>query len=258
MLRVRIIPCLLLRGESLVKTVKFKRFNYIGDPANTCRIFNELEVDELCFLDITASQEKREPNFKLLSEIANECFMPLSYGGGISNVNMAERVFNLGFEKVILNTQALIKPTLITDIANVFGSQSVIVSIDVKKNFWGKRYCWAKSGTVKYPYTPVEWAQEVEKRGAGEILLTSIDNEGTWSGLDIALIKSVADAVSIPVIAQGGAGTITHIEEAVKQGNASAVALGSMVVYQKKNMGVLVNFPDKTKLESVLTAKQEV
>ena len=138
MLSTRIIPCLLLRNESLVKTVRFKKFGYIGDPVNTCRIFNELEVDELAFLDILASREKREPNFEILHEIANECFMPLSYGGGIRSLQTAERIFNIGFEKIILNTYPFENPSIITELAEAFGSQSVILSIDVKKNLWGK------------------------------------------------------------------------------------------------------------------------
>lgn len=253
MLRTRVIPCLLLRNESLVKTVRFGKFGYIGDPANTCRIFNELEVDELAFLDISASKEGRDPNYKVLADIANECFMPVSYGGGISSVAIAERVLKLGFEKIALNTHALTNPNLITEISKVFGSQSVIVSIDVKTNFWGKQQCRGLSGKLNSKRMPVDWAKEVQDRGAGEILLTSIDREGTWSGFDIDLIRSVADSVSIPIIAHGGGGTVQHICEVVKAGHASAMALGSMVVYQKQGMGVLVNFPDERRLTEVLS-----
>lgn len=253
MLHTRVIPCLLLRNESLVKTVRFGKFGYIGDPANTCRIFNELEVDELAFLDISASKEGRDPNYKVLADIANECFMPVSYGGGISSAAIAERVLKLGFEKIVLNTHALTNPNLITEISKVFGSQSVIVSIDVKTNFWGKQQCRGLSGKLNSKRMPVDWAKEVQDRGAGEILLTSIDREGTWSGFDIDLIRSVADSVSIPIIAHGGGGTVQHICEVVKAGHASAMALGSMVVYQKQGMGVLVNFPDERRLTEVLS-----
>ncbi|MBI9087695.1 MAG: imidazole glycerol phosphate synthase subunit HisF [Desulfobacterium sp.] len=252
MLRTRIIPCLLLRNGSLVKTKRFGKFNYIGDPANTCRIFNELEVDELTILDISASKEKRIPSYNVLQEITNECFMPVSYGGGISSVKAAERVFKMGFEKVILNSSALKNPHLIRELSKAFGSQSIIVAIDVKKNFIGKQQCRGVSGKLNSKKLPMEWAKQVQDLGAGEILLTSIDREGTWSGFDLELVKSVSDAVTIPVIANGGAGCINHIGEAVKLGNASAVALGSMVVYQKKGMGVLVNFPDKKQLKKVL------
>ncbi len=252
MLRTRVIPCLLLRNESLVKTVRFGRFGYIGDPANTCRIFNELEVDELTFLDISASREQREPNYKVLSEIASECFMPVSYGGGISSVQIVENVLKLGFEKVILNTSALAFPNLINEISKSFGSQSVVVSIDVKANFLGGQQCRGLSGTLNSKRNPVDWAQEIQKRGAGEILLTSIDREGTWSGFDLELIRQVSDAVTIPVIAHGGAGSLQDIGQAVRIGGASAVAMGSMVVFQKKNRGVLVSFPDSNEIERVI------
>lgn len=252
MLKVRIIPCLLLRNESLVKTVQFNKFGYIGDPANTCRIFNELEVDELAFLDITASREKRAPNFKVLQEIANECFMPLSYGGGIRDIRTAEKIFQTGFEKIILNTYPFENQRIITDLANAFGSQSVIVAIDVKKSILGAYHVYSLSGTVNQKQHPVEWAKEVEMRGAGEILLTSIDREGTWKGFDLNLTASVTQAVKIPVIANGGAGSLQHIGDVIKKGHASAVALGSMVVYQGKDHGVLVNFPDKEELEKAI------
>lgn len=252
MLKTRIIPTLLLQNESLVKTVKFSKPGYIGDPINTVRIFNELEVDELVFLDITASNEKRDPNLKILSEIANECFMPLGYGGGINSLDQARKIFSIGFEKIVLNTAAHLYKDLITEIAEVYGNQAVIVSIDVKKNLWGNYEVWSHAGKKSTKKNPVDWAVEVEGLGAGEILLTSIDKEGTWSGFDINLVKKVTNAVSIPVIAHGGAGIIDHIGEVVKQANASAVALGSMVVYQQKGYGVLVNFPDKKLLEEAL------
>lgn len=251
MLRTRIIPTLLLRNECLVKTKKFGDFTYVGDPANTVRIFNELEVDELLFLDITASLEKRDPNLKVLSEIADECFMPLGYGGGITSLNHAKAIFDIGFEKIVVNT-ASENFALIGELSSHYGSQAIIASIDVKKSFFGQQTVRTLSGSRNTNYDPVEWAKKLEKLGVGEILLTSIDREGTWSGFDLELVKRVADAVSIPVIAHGGAGTIKHLEEVVKQANASAVALGSMVVFQKKGMGVLVNFPDKNLIEASL------
>ena len=252
MLKTRIIPCLLLHNECLVKTVQFKKFNYIGDPANTFMIFNEIEVDELAFLDITASRENRGPNLKILQEIADECFMPLSYGGGIRSVQTAEHIFSIGFEKIILNTYPFEDVTIITELSKAFGSQSIIVAIDVKRNFFGKYQVCSHSGIVNRKRDPVEWAKAIEDQGAGEILLTSIDREGTWKGFDIELTARVAQAVSIPVIAHGGAGSVRHIGEAVKQGLASAVALGSMVVYQGKDLGVLVNFPDRADLNNAI------
>lgn len=252
MLRTRIIPALLLRNESLVKTIRFDKFTYVGDPANTVRIFNELEVDELLFLDITASRENRGPNLKVLADIANECFMPLGYGGGISSLDQAKAVFDIGFEKVAINTHAAAQPGLISKLAEHYGSQAVIVSIDVRKGLFGGQTVRTLSGKQNTRRDPVSWAREVEQMGAGEILLTAMDKEGTWDGFDLDLIKRVTDAVSIPVIAQGGAGSLEHIRQVVKQSHASAVALGSMVVFQKKGMGVLVNFPDKKILASAM------
>jgi len=247
MLRTRIIPALLLRNESLVKTVRFGKFTYVGDPCNTVRIFNELEVDELLFLDITATRERRSPNLKVLADISNECFMPLGYGGGICSLDHAKAIFDIGFEKVAINSCVLDNPKLLTEITSRYGNQAVIASIDVKSNFWGKLTVRTMSGKRNTQCDPVAWAKEIEDRGAGEILLTSIEREGTWSGYDLDLVKQVTHAVSIPVIAHGGAGNIDDVVAVVTQANASAVALGSMVVFQKKGMGVLVNFPPELK-----------
>lgn len=249
MLRTRVIPCLQLIDDSLVKTVKFGNHGYIGDPINTVRIFNELEVDELCFLDIRATIQNREPNFKILSEIAAECFMPLSYGGGVNSVKMAQKILNIGFEKIVINTIAAKNPDIISEISEQIGSQSVIVSIDVKKNWLGSYSVYIKDGTKKIKMDPFEYAQLIEDKGAGEILLTSMNQEGTWSGYDIDIIKQISDSVNIPVIAQGGASSVDDVADVVNIGGASAAALGSMVVYQQKGMGVLVNFPDKKELE---------
>lgn len=252
MVLTRVIPCLQLIDDSLVKTVKFDKPGYIGDPINTVRIFNELEVDELCFLDIRATQENRTPNFNILRQIADECFMPLAYGGGIRDAETAQRILSTGFEKIVLNSVTFGNPNIITDIANHSGVQSVVVSIDVKRNFWGKYVVYSHDGKKKQEVDLMTWVKQVEEYGAGELLLTSMDRDGTWSGYDIDLIAKISNAVSIPVIANGGAGSIAHIGKAVHEGSASAVALGSMVVYQQKGMGVLVNFPDKVKLLEVL------
>jgi imidazole glycerol-phosphate synthase subunit HisF len=253
MLQTRIIPCLLLKGESLVKTIKFSRPSYIGDPINTVRIFNDLEVDELIFLDIEATKQKRGPDYKILTEIANECFMPLSYGGGIRTLEDIRKIFYIGFEKISINTYAFENNAFIREASRLFGNQSIIVSIDVRKNIWGRYEVCTEGGNRKTRLNPVEYALKMEEAGAGELLLTSIDLEGTWSGMDVDLIQEVTESVSIPVIAQGGAGTLENIGAAVKLGRAAAVALGSMVVYQAKGMGVLVNFPDRENLEKVLT-----
>ncbi|MES2691177.1 MAG: HisA/HisF-related TIM barrel protein, partial [Bacteroidota bacterium] len=216
-------------------------------------IFNELEVDELCFLDIRATSNKKGPDFDILKQICDECFMPLSYGGGISDFDTAARIFELGFEKVILNTAAYHTPELITQLASHFGSQAIIVSIDVKKNLFGKYNVFIGNGKIKTDVNPVDYAKKVCDAGAGELLLTCMDKEGTWEGFDLGITKKIAEAVPVPLIANGGAGSISHIVSVVKEAGASAAALGSMVVYQKKGMGVLVNFPDKTELEAKLS-----
>lgn len=252
MLNTRVIPCLQLVNQALVKTVKFGKYRYIGDPINTVRIFNELEVDELCFLDIRATVENRQPNLKILVEIANECFMPLSYGGGVKDLETCEKILSIGFEKIIINSAACKNENIIKQIARYSGTQSVIASIDVQRTILGKLIVFTRDGTLRTNYNLVEWAKRLEDLGAGELLITSMDRDGTWRGFDIEMVKKVTDAVKIPVIANGGAGSIEHIGKVVHEANASAVALGSMVVYQQKDMGVLVNFPDKERLNGVL------
>lgn len=245
MLQTRVIPCLQLVNDSLVKTVKFDNYGYIGDPINTVRIFNELEVDELSFLDIRASVQNREPNLELLRHIADECFMPLSYGGGIRTFETAQKILSIGFEKVILNTQAYKQPQLIKKLSGYFGAQAIIGSIDIRKNLFGKYRVYINDGTEKINIDPVEWAQQLADMGAGELLVTSIDKDGSWEGYDTEITRKIAHSVSVPVIANGGAGNLEHIKDVITNSGASAAALGSLVVYQKKGMGVLINFPDK-------------
>lgn len=252
MLRTRVIPALLLQGESLVKTTRFGQYTYVGDPCNSVRIFNELEVDELIFLDISASRNNTAPYFKILAEIADECFMPLTYGGGISTVEHAKEIFRIGFEKVAINSHAHQNLTLISNLAEHFGSQAIIGAIDVKRSSFGTYQVRSHSDTKGWQVGPVDWAKELEQRGVGEILITSVDREGSWQGFDLDIIKKVADSVSVPVIAHGGAGNVQHIEEAVNDAGASAVALGSMVTFQKQGMGVLLTFPDESSLKQVI------
>jgi cyclase len=255
MLKTRIIPCLLLKDSSLVKTINFKKYNYIGDPINTVRIFNELEVDELIFLDIFASKNNSDINFKLLKDIANECFMPLSYGGNIRSLDDAKQIFEIGFEKVVINSNSFGNLELIKKLSQYFGNQSIIGSIDIKKSFFGKKRIFSHHATIKQVEDVIIWAKKLENVGVGELLITSVDREGTWEGYDIELIKQITDSVQVPVIANGGAGKIEHLRQVVKRANASACAVGSMVLYQKKDMGVLVNFPDRKKLERVLNGQ---
>lgn len=248
----RVIPVLLLRDASLVKTVQFGKFQYVGDPCNTVRIFNELEVDELLFLDIAATRENRRPNFSVLADIASECFMPLGYGGGIRDIEDADVILRMGFEKIVLNSYALESPGFIRACAERFGSQAVIVSIDVRKNLLGHTRVFTRGGSRNVGLDPIAWAKCAEQMGAGEILITSIAREGTWQGFDIDLTRQVAQAVNVPVIAHGGCGGLAHITQAVKDAGASAAGVGSMVVFQKKGMGVLVNFPTVQELEKAL------
>jgi cyclase len=240
---------LLLKDNGLVKTVNFKNPKYVGDPINTIRIFNEKEVDELIFLDIEATPKNREPNYKLLSEIANECFMPLAYGGGIKTFEQAQKIFNIGIEKVAINSALHSNLGLVKQIAEVYGSQAVIGVIDVKKNFFGKNQIVSNSAQDKHKYSISEWVSKLEEAGVGEILITSVDHEGTWNGLDLELIKQVTSISKVPVIAHGGAGNVNHLINGIKEGGANAIAMGSMVVYQKKDFGVLINFPDRKLLQ---------
>jgi cyclase len=242
MKRTRIIPVLLLINDGLYKTVKFNKPSYIGDPINAVKIFNEKEVDELVVLDITASKEKRAPNYSKIAELAGEAFMPMAYGGGIHSFEDAKKVIDAGYEKIVINTAAVENPALIEQIASVYGSQSVVVSIDVKLNWLGKYEVYIKCGTKKTNLSPDQAAAQAEKYGAGEIFINAIHKDGTWEGFDIKLIQKVSHTVSIPVIACGGASSMQDFKNAVTEGGASAVAAGSMFVYQKKGMGVLISF----------------
>ncbi len=243
MKRIRIIPTLLLIGEGLYKTIRFKNPTYIGDPINAVKIFNEKEADEIVLLDITASKENKGPDYKKIAEIAGEAFMPMAYGGGIKTFSEAKKVFDAGFEKVVINSAANSNPELITEIASVYGSQSVVVSIDVDINWLGKYQVYSNDGSKKVKKSAAQCALDAQSSGAGEIFLTSIHRDGTWDGYDIDLIKSVSEVVNIPVIACGGAGCEQDFTHAVLDGGASAVAAGSMFVFQKKGMGVLISFP---------------
>ncbi len=251
MLRTRVIPVLLLRGQGLVKTVKFKNPTYVGDPINAVRIFNDKEVDELVFLDITATIEKRPPQFELIQDIATECFMPFGYGGGILDVETAQRLLKMGSEKVVFNSAAT-NLKLIEEAAGIFGSQSVVVSIDCKGQREGKYQVFTHSGTINAKKAPVEFAQEVEAAGAGEILLNSINCDGTMEGYDLRLLQHVTDIVNIPVVAIGGAGTLQHFQDAVERGGVSAVAAGSMFVFHGPHRAVLINYPTQEELKQYL------
>ena len=252
MRRIRVIPVLLIQNGGLVKSIQFKNHIYVGDPINAVKIFNEKEVDEIAIIDISASKEKRNPNLEQIAEIAGEAFMPLAYGGGITSVDEVKKILFQGAEKVIINSSALDKKFLITEIANQFGSQSVVVSIDVKKDLLGRYKVFRNNGKKNTGKNPIDFAQEVEEAGAGEILLTSIDKDGMFKGFDIALVKQISNAVNIPVIACGGAAEIADFAKVVRYGNASAVAAGSMFVLRRPHRAVLISYPSQEELKQEL------
>ena len=248
MRRIRIIPVLLLEKGGLYKTVKFKNPNYVGDPINAVKIFNEKEADELLLLDFRASADKRKIDFNKITEIASEAFMPMAYGGGVTKLDEAKRVFDCGYEKIVLNSVLFENNSLVENIANIYGAQAVVGCMDVKKNFFRKNLVYSHSGKNKTGYTPLEWASKLEEYGVGEIIINNIDNDGTWEGYNLEIIAEVSAKVKVPVIACGGAGSVDDFRRAVDAG-ASAVAAGSMFVYQKKGMGVLISFPSSLKLQ---------
>ncbi len=248
MKRIRVIPVLLVHKNGLVKSEKFKNYRYVGDPINAVKIFNEKEVDELAFIDISASKEKRSPDIKRIREIAGEAFMPLAYGGGITSINEVKEILFSGIEKVTINKSAIGDPSLITKIAERFGSQSVVVCIDVNKNILGRYRVYSDNGQKKTSLDPVDWAIRCEKYGAGEILLNDISRDGTYRGYNLELIKAVSQVVSIPVVACGGAGSIEDFRLAVKEAGASAVSAGSMFVFQRPHNAVLISYPSQEDL----------
>jgi len=241
---------LLLRNLGLVKTVKFKNPTYLGDPINIVKIFNDKEVDELMFLDIMATVENKRPPFKLLEKVASEAFMPLGYGGGIRMLEDVKTIIGLGIEKLVINSYAVENPAFIRKVADFAGSSSVVVSMDVKKNRWGKYEVFTHSGRKATGLDPVKFAVEMAKIGAGELFLNSIDRDGTMQGYDLALTTRVASAVNIPVVACGGAHTVQDLEAAVKQGGASAAGAGSMFVFQGPHRAVLISYPTSQELKT--------
>ncbi len=251
MLQTRIIPVLLLEKSALVKSRKFKDLTYIGDPINAVRIFNDKEVDEIILLDITASKEQRDPNFNLIAEIGSEAFVPFAYGGGIKNISQVRRIMFAGAEKIILNSAFLQNPEIVTEISNYIGSSSTVVSIDIKKNIWGKYKVYSDVQNRISNQSPLELAKTAERLGAGEIFINSVDLDGMMAGYDLNLLQKIAQNINIPVIACGGAGNITHLQDAIKKTNIAAVAAGSMFVFHGKHKAVLINYPDKEKINII-------
>ncbi|WP_261978083.1 AglZ/HisF2 family acetamidino modification protein [Pseudomonas fluorescens] len=244
------IPALLLREDGLVKTQRFNNSKYVGDPINAIRIFNEKEVDEIVVIDIDATRLKRPPNYTLIEEFAAECFMPLGYGGGINTVEQAKNLFSLGVEKIILQSAAFDNPKFITELASRFGSQSIVISIDVKRDWLGRIRLWSSSSRRKISADWLAVMKELASAGAGEILLNSVDRDGMQNGYDLDVIKSAASVLDIPLVALGGAGKMEHLLEAVQAG-ASAVAAGSLFVLQGPHRAVLISYPGYSALESL-------
>ncbi len=251
MLKHRVIPCLLLHRGGLVKTVRFRNPVYVGDPINAIRIFNEKEVDELMVLDIEASREGCEPNYALIERFAGECFMPLCYGGGVRSVDQARRLFALGVEKVCLQSAALRDMTILRDIATTFGSQSVIFSLDVRSGLLGRRVCHDASSRRDDPRSWREVLQLAVEHGAGEIVLNSIERDGTMGGMDLDLIRHASAGLPVPLVALGGVGSLDHIRQAVRAG-ASGVAAGSFFVFFGPRRAVLITYPKYSELEALL------
>jgi cyclase len=247
-LRARVIPCLLLRNGGLVKTVKFSGSTYVGDPINAVRIFNDKEVDEIVFLDIGATPAESGPNFSLLEDIASEAFMPFGYGGGVTTIEQVRRIFAIGVEKVVINSAAASNPALVSGAAELAGSSSVVVSIDAKRSWLGGYSVFVKSGKIDVRMDPVDYARRMADLGAGEILLNAIHRDGTMEGYDLELIQRVTAAVTIPVVAVGGAGRLGDLPKAVASG-ASAVAAGSLFVFHGKHRAVLITYPPYAELE---------
>ena len=251
MRRFRVIPVLMMHQGGLYKSVKFKNHQYVGDPINAVRIFNDKEVDELIIVDIDATREKRGPNMQLLSEIASEAFMPMGYGGGLSNIEQVKQLVFEGYEKAIFNYSAIHDLSLIEQTAHLFGSSSTVVSIDVGKNWLGQYKVYELNGKRSISTTVVDLAKRMEDAGAGELFINSIDRDGTFEGYDIPLIKEISSAVKIPVIASGGAASVNDFKKAIYEGGASAVAAGSMFVFQMPHKAVLITYPDSESLNSI-------
>lgn len=247
MRRVRVIPVLTLDNEKLVKTIKFKNPNYIGDPVNAVKIFNDKEVDEIILLDITATKENREPNYNKIEEICSEAFMPFAYGGGINSMDQVNRLFQLGIEKVVLNSVLNTNLELVKKISDKFGAQSIVASIDIKKNLFGKYHAFSHSGQKKVNLSLVIYLKNILAAGAGEIFLNSIDRDGTFDGYDLEILKKLTEISAVPLIACGGARNMVDLRLAIENG-ASAVSAGSLFVYRGVQKGILINYPSQNNL----------
>lgn len=252
MIQARVIPCLLLRGNGLVKTKKFKDAVYIGDPINAVRIFSDKEADEIVIFDIDASRERREPNYELIAEMAGEAFMPVAYGGGVRSLEQIRRLIRSGVEKVVINTLATESTDAIREAVDVFGSQAIVGAVDVRRKLLGGYAVVTKSATETTKLNLQHHIQNLLQAGVGELLINDVDRDGCMVGYDMALVRSVTQA-RVPVVVCGGAGTLAHLREAVFDGGASAVAAGSMFVFHGKHRAVLINYPKPAELQEILS-----
>lgn len=248
MYKNRIIPCLLRHRKGLVKTIQFKEHIYLGDPFNIARLFNEKEADELIILDIDATVNKQEPDYKFIEEFASECFMPVCYGGGIKSLEQIKRIFGYGIEKVALSSVLVENPSILKEAATIFGKQSIIAVIDVKKNLFGKYQVHINNGKINTKLDPVVFAKKLESLGAGEIVVNNIDLDGKCSGYDIKLMHKITSELTIPVVALGGAGSLNDMKNVVMQGGAAAAAAGSWFVFTGVHKAVLINYPQRDEL----------
>lgn len=251
MFRPRVIPILLLKNKGLIKSVKFKNYRYIGDPINAVKIFNDLKADELMFLDILASAENRTISVELIRNIGDEANMPFAVGGGISSIEQIRACIKAGAEKVVIGAQAIFNPDFIKKASQEFGSSTIVACIDVKRKIFGGNKVCTLNATKFTNKDPVIFAKELDTLGVGEIIVNSVDMDGTMQGYDLALVKSIADAVEVPVVAAGGAGNLQHLKEVVSIGSASAAAAGSIFVYHGPRNAVLVNYPNKNQLNEL-------
>ena len=248
MYRPRVIPVLLLKNKGLVKSIKFRNYRYIGDPINAVRIFNELKADELAFIDILATKEKRTISIDFVKNVGEEANMPFSVGGGIRTLEDIRKIIEAGAEKVILNTIAGENPAFITEAVDAFGSSTITICIDVKKDFLGKEKVWIRAGTKSLNSNPVQYAQQMEERSVGELIIQSIERDGTMEGYDIGLVQKVAELVSIPVVSLGGAGKWEHIIELNSIVSLNGLGAGSLFIYHGERNAVLVNYPEREKI----------
>ena len=252
MLRPRIIPCLLVHESGLVKSVQFKNYKYIGDPINAVRIFNEKQSDELMLIDIDATVNKNEPNYKLIQNIASECRMPLCYGGGIKNVEQAQNIFSLGVEKIALSSILIEKPKLITEIASKVGSQSVVAVLDIKKKMFGGYELHTHNGRKSTGINPIEFVKKIEDLGAGEIVINSIDQDGMMNGYDLKLVELVRNSTSLPLTVLGGAGSMTDIGNLIQNYGIIGAAAGSLFVFKGVYKAVLINYPSTNEKDNII------